>query len=163
MRPRPIPRSEINIAADGKVTLPTLEIPENAFRHYHTERVRFGDTDAAGVVYYATYQRFFEAGRAEMLRAAGLPGSEIFKRGLLLPVIECWARFHKPAHYDDKLEIISWIHEVGPSSVLFGTRVDRGETIIAEAGTRIVVYGRDFRIRRTTLLFEGLDPTDRNG
>ena len=40
-------------------------------------RVPYADTDQMGVVYYANYLEYFERSRTEMLRAAGLPYSEL--------------------------------------------------------------------------------------
>ena len=64
-------------------------------------RVRYGDTDQMGVAYYANYLRWFEIGRAEMLRALGTSYREVEADGLSLPVVEARCRYHKPARYDD--------------------------------------------------------------
>jgi acyl-CoA thioester hydrolase len=71
------------------------------YRH----RVLYGDTDQMGVVYYANYLRFFEAARAEWIRALGLTYAEIEERGIFLPVLEASVRYLRPARYDDVLEI----------------------------------------------------------
>ena len=73
--------------------------------HRATYRVIYGDTDNMGIAYYANYLRWFEIGRTELLRAWGLPYSEIESRGLLLPVAEAQCRYLAPAKYDDLLII----------------------------------------------------------
>ena len=73
--------------------------------HRTTYRVIYGDTDNMGIAYYANYLRWFEIGRTELLRAWGLPYSEIESRGLLLPVAEAQCRYLAPAKYDDLLII----------------------------------------------------------
>ena len=71
------------------------------YRH----RVLYGDTDQMGVVYYATYLRFFEGARGEWIRDLGLTYAQIEERGIYLPVLEVGVRYLKPARYDDVLEI----------------------------------------------------------
>ena len=73
----------------------------DTYRH----RVLYGVTDQMGVVYYATYLRFFEGARNEWIRALGLTYAEIEERGIFLPVLEAGIRYLKPARYDDVLEI----------------------------------------------------------
>jgi YbgC/YbaW family acyl-CoA thioester hydrolase len=67
--------------------------------------VLYGDTDQMGVVYYATYLRFFEGARGEWIRELGLTYAQIEERGIYLPVLEVGVRYLKPARYDDVLEI----------------------------------------------------------
>ncbi len=73
--------------------------------HTTTLRVRYADTDQMGVVYYATYLLYFEVGRTELLRACGIPYSELEARGYILPVLEAHVHYHIPARYDDVLHI----------------------------------------------------------
>ncbi len=73
--------------------------------HKTPYRVIYGDTDNMGIAYYANYLRWFEIGRTELLRAWGMPYSEIEPRGLLLPVAEAQCRYLAPAKYDDILTI----------------------------------------------------------
>ena len=68
-------------------------------------RVIYGDTDQMGVVYYATYLRFFEGARNEWIRGLGITYRDIEERGIMLPVYEASVQYLKPARYDDLLEI----------------------------------------------------------
>jgi acyl-CoA thioester hydrolase len=68
-------------------------------------RVIYGDTDQMGVVYYATYLRFFEGARNEWIRALGITYRDIEQAGIMLPVYEAAVQYLKPAKYDDLLEI----------------------------------------------------------
>lgn len=76
-----------------------------AIVHQTSYRVRYSDTDKMGVVYHGNYLRFFEIGRTELLRAIGLPYSELEKQGYMLPVLESYASYSKPAQYDDEIMI----------------------------------------------------------
>lgn len=73
--------------------------------HTTTLRVRYADTDQMGIVYYATYLVYFEVGRTELLRACGIPYSELEAHGYILPVLEAQVRYYAPARYDDCLRI----------------------------------------------------------
>ncbi|NLT50290.1 MAG: acyl-CoA thioesterase [Ignavibacteria bacterium] len=70
-----------------------------------TIRVRYADTDKMQFVYNGKYLEYFEVGRAELLRAYGLPYSQIEKQGYQLPLIEAGLKYYKPATYDDIIEI----------------------------------------------------------
>lgn len=104
---------------------PQLELPVDVAAHRHRERVRFGDTDAAGIVYYANYLRWFEAGRAELMRARDLPYHQIITGGSYLPVVETWCRYHASARYDDEIEIVSWVHELRLATLLVAHHIVR--------------------------------------
>ena len=69
-------------------------------------RVIYGDTDQMGVVYYANYLRYFEAGRNEFIRAKGLRYRDFEATySLRLPVTEASVRYQAPARYDDLLRL----------------------------------------------------------
>ncbi|MFO7301302.1 MAG: thioesterase family protein [Acidobacteriota bacterium] len=70
-----------------------------------TLRVRYADTDAMRVAYYANYFVWFEVGRTDLLRTLGWSYREMEEAGVLLPVIEADCRYRRPARYDDELEI----------------------------------------------------------
>ena len=64
---------------------------EGHVEHVDTVRVIFGDTDAAGIVYYGNYLRWFEVGRAELMRRKGFSYLATMEGGVLLPVVEASA------------------------------------------------------------------------
>lgn len=70
-----------------------------------TVRVRYAETDAMGVAYYANYFVWFEVARTDLLRTLGWSYREMEETGVLLPVIEADCRYRRPARYDDELEI----------------------------------------------------------
>lgn len=114
-----------------------LERPSGVLSSVHQERVRFGDTDAAGIVYYANYYRWMESGRAELMRSAGFPYTRIVEQGLFMPVVECWFRYRTPARYDDLLDVCSWVHEQKTSSVLIGCEISRDGVLLAQGASRL--------------------------
>jgi len=99
-------------------------------------RVIYGDTDQMGVVYYANYLRFFEAGRNEFLRAKGLTYREFEREArLMLPVVEVNVRYRAPARYDDLLTVETSLPEAGRASARFEYRIVRDGDLIATGST----------------------------
>jgi len=81
--------------------------------HETSVRVRYAETDKAGVVYHGRYLEWFEIGRTELLRSRGLAYSTFEKEyGLFLTVAEALLKFHKPAYYDDVILIETRIAEI---------------------------------------------------
>ena len=124
-------------------------------------RVRYEETDAAGVVYYANYLVYFEVARVEALRAAGMPIAEVERRGVLLPAVSASCSYHSPAHVDDLLDVAMWTDHVGRASFGFGYEVRRigdGATAFDQAmpasGAAVGRSGRD-GARGATLVASG--------
>ncbi|HKQ58485.1 MAG TPA: thioesterase family protein [Candidatus Eisenbacteria bacterium] len=115
--------------------------------HRFEIRVRYGDTDQMGFAYYAHYLRWFEIGRAEMLRSLGTSYRAVEEAGTVLPVVEARCRYLKPAHYDDLLTLETGVETLHRASVRFGYRVVRAadQVLIATGHTEHCFLGRDGR------------------
>ena len=115
--------------------------------HRFELRVRYSDTDPMGWAYYANYLRWFEIGRAEMLRSLGRTYREVEESGVLLPVLEARCRYFSGARYDDLLVIETGVEEFRKASVTFGYRVRRAadEETLAAGSTRHCFLDRDGR------------------
>ncbi len=73
---------------------------------YETKiRIRYGETDQMGYVYYGNYAEFYEVGRAEMLRSLGMTYKDMEDAGIMMPVLEMHCRYIKPARYDEEISI----------------------------------------------------------
>jgi acyl-CoA thioester hydrolase len=70
-----------------------------------TLRVRYAETDQMGVVYYANFFVWFEVARTDLLRTLGWSYREMEAGGVFLPVIEARCEYHRPARYDDEVQI----------------------------------------------------------
>ncbi|MGU9951939.1 MAG: tol-pal system-associated acyl-CoA thioesterase [Gammaproteobacteria bacterium WSBS_2016_MAG_OTU1] len=110
-------------------------------------RVYYEDTDAAGVVYHASYVRFFERARTEFLRQAGFSHQQIREQWQVLFAVRTMkVEYLRPAMLDDMLQI-----EVRPAGhgrvyVDFAQTARREDDIIATATVRVVcVGGEPFR------------------
>lgn len=116
--------------------------------HSFVIRVRYGDTDQMGFAYYGNYLRWFEIGRAEMLRSLGTSYREIEAQGIWLPVLEAQCRYLKPARYDNEVAIETGVRELGRASVRFGYRIVRAgasSELLAVGETEHCYMGRDER------------------
>jgi acyl-CoA thioester hydrolase len=112
-------------------------------------RVIYGDTDQMGVVYYANYLRFFEAGRSEFLRAKGLRYRDFEEQhGLLLPVVEAGVHYRVPARYDDLVTVETALGEARRASARFDYRLIRGEELLATGHTVHACVDLDGRVQR---------------
>ena len=106
-------------------------------KHVTQIRVRYADTDQMKIVYHGKYLEYFEVGRAALIRSLGLPYSELETRGILLPVIEAFAKYRKPARYDDLLSIEAVVPELPTATLKIDYRVfrDHEEALLAEGYT----------------------------
>jgi acyl-CoA thioester hydrolase len=98
-------------------------------QNFHRLPIRpiFADTDAMNIVYYANYLRFFEHGRTELMRAAGLPYSQIEASGLHFPVSEVGVTYRHSAHYDELLYLDTWLAWIKRASLRFEYCLRRAE------------------------------------
>lgn len=102
--------------------------------------VRWGETDAAGIVFYPNVFAWFDLAAMEFFEDMDPPFSErVRRRQNGLPIIEAHCRFLLPAAYHDRLEIRSRIVEVRERSFRIEHAVYRGEELIAE-GAEVRVF-----------------------
>ncbi len=112
-------------------------------------RVIYGDTDQMGVVYYANYLRFFEAGRNEFIRARGMRYRDFEERfGLRLPVAEAQVSYKAPARYDDLLVVETTLAEVRRASARFEYRIVREGEVLVTGETVHACVDLEGRVRR---------------
>jgi len=112
-----------------------------------TIRVRYAETDAMGIVHHSVYPVWMELGRSDLLRMAGQGYSEWEAQGVFIAVAEVRVKYRAPAHYDELINIRTWVKEAGRRKVVFGYEVTRDEVRLAEGETVHLVMGRDGRNR----------------
>ena len=104
-------------------------------KHAVTVRVRYAETDQAGVAHHSAFLPWFEVGRVELLRTLGKPYQEFEREGFHFPVREAFCRYWVPAQFDDLLLIWTTIDDVGGASVRFGYRIAREvDTVLVAEG-----------------------------
>jgi acyl-CoA thioester hydrolase len=106
-------------------------------------RVYYEDTDFSGVVYHASYLRFMERGRTELIRSLGIAQSALFDEGvpLAFAVRSMQIDFLKPAKMDDELTIETVPVDMKGASMSVRQRVLRGEDELVTALVRVVCVG----------------------
>ena len=110
------------------------------------ERVRWGDVDAARIIFYGAYIRFFEFAETELFRAVGLPYSVMFDElDVWLPRAHLECDFRRAAQLDDLLEVSVFVGRIGTKSLRLNFEVRRkGEPeMVAEAHFVLVSVRRD--------------------
>lgn len=110
--------------------------------------VRYSETDQMGRVYYSRYLEWFELGRAEHLKAAGFPYSDMEKLGLYLVVGDTHIKYHKPAKYEDAVTVKTLIKDISKASVIFEYEVvnDKTEELLATGNSKLVAVTKDGKV-----------------
>lgn len=165
----PVARREAAPAAAG-------EAPAGPARE-SLVRVRYAETDRMGIAYHASYLVWFEVGRTNWIRAAGLrpadadlpvpagAGTEVRARsyadleaaGYFLPVVEAVSRYHCPAHYDEELLVRTTLASASRARLTFDYEVLRRRDGVLLALGRTVHAVTDRAGRATRLPREWLD------
>jgi len=134
---------------------------ELMYCHETKIRVRYGETDTMGYVYYGHYATYYEVGRTEMIRELGLTYRSLEESGFFLPVVHLECRYLKPARYDDLLTVRTTILEMPTARIRFGYEIfnESGEKI-NEGQTSLVFTNRISRrpTRPPDVLVDALKP-----
>jgi len=100
------------------------------------ERVRWGDVDAARIIFYGAYIHFFELAETEFFREVGLAYGQMFDElGIWLPRVHLECDFHKVARLDDLLQVSVYVGRFGSKSMKLNFEVRRlsDEALVATA------------------------------
>lgn len=92
-----------------------------------------------GVVYHTHYIDYFENARTEALRSIGLPYREIEESGVIMPVVDVFVRYHRPAYYDDLLAVVTRFGGIPDLRVPIDYEVRRSENDDRVASGRITL------------------------
>jgi len=103
-------------------------------------RVLYADTDMMGVVYYGNYPKFYEMGRTEMVRAMGMPYSEIENDGIVMPVYSVEARYKNVIQYDELITIETTVKELPEARMVFYHRIFKESGDLAHEATVTLVF-----------------------
>ena len=119
--------------------------------------------DAARIIFYGSYIRFFEFAETELFRMVGLPYGVIFDElDIWLPRVHIECDFHRAAQLDDLLEVCVFIGHVGTKSIQLNFEVRRKgeEALIADAHFVLVSVRRNTfeTVRLPKELLEKLQP-----
>jgi acyl-CoA thioester hydrolase len=128
-------------------------------------RTRYAETDQMGFIYHSHFFAYFEIGRCELVRDSGFPYTELEAHGILMPLKECGAQFHRAARYDDLLAIGTRIELLTAVRLRFGYEIHR---ISGGTATRLATgftdhlfidrHGRPTRVNKRPEIWPHLAP-----
>ncbi|MFS8084911.1 MAG: acyl-CoA thioesterase [Acidobacteriota bacterium] len=115
------------------------------------ERVLWGDVDAARIIFYGSYIRFFEIAETELFRSVGMPYGKVFDElDIWLPRVHLECDFKRAAQLDDLLEVSVYVGRIGRTSMRLNFEVRRKgsdskleEALIATAHFVLVATSRE--------------------
>jgi len=110
----------------------------NLVFHRCSLRTLYADVDRSQVVYHANYLRYFEFGRASLMRDAAYSYREIEDSGYVYPIVEIKVNYFNPLYYDDLMYINTRVSEVERVRLCFEYIITHGETgaIVCKGFTR---------------------------
>ena len=117
--------------------------------HRFPLRVYYEDTDFSGVVYHASYLRFFERGRTEFIRSCGIDQQALHREtGVYFVVRRMAVDWLKPALMDDELVVETKAVKFGGASMELSQRILRGDEVLTTAEVLVVILkeGRPTRL-----------------
>ncbi|CAN5167211.1 thioesterase family protein [soil metagenome] len=116
------------------------------FEHISYIRVRYGETDQMGYVYYGNYSLYYEQGRTEAIKSLGVSYKSLEERGVMMPVAEMKVRYKGPAKYDELLTVVTKVTEMPSRSMHFNTAIyNEAHQLINEGDTRLMFVKTDTR------------------
>ncbi|MCZ4346616.1 tol-pal system-associated acyl-CoA thioesterase [Devosia neptuniae] len=106
--------------------------------HRFPVRIYYEDTDFSGNVYHAAYLKFFERGRTEFLRDAGIHHSELAAQGVAFAVRSMDIQFDGAAHIDDLLTVTTAVASATGARLMLTQTIMRADTVLTRASVMVV-------------------------
>lgn len=113
-------------------------------------RIYYEDTDFSGLVYHANYVRYFERGRSDFLRLAGVSHTDLLERHdpAAFVVTRMEIDFKRPARIDDALQVRTTYDQSKGARLQISQRITRGEELIAQAQVSAACISLDGKPRK---------------
>lgn len=104
-------------------------------------RVRYGETDQMGFLYYGNYALYYEVGRVDMIRQIGITYKELEERGIIMPVVELKSKYIRPALYDDLITVKTILKELPTDhKISFHSELYNERQELLNIGTTTLVF-----------------------
>jgi acyl-CoA thioester hydrolase len=110
------------------------------YSHETFIRVRYGETDQMGYMYYGNYAQFYEVGRVEMLRSLGLSYKSFERDGIMMPVLELNCKYLRPARYDDLIRVVTTLKEIPRMRIRFEYALYDTDNMLLNTGATVLVF-----------------------
>jgi len=98
-----------------------------------------------GVAHHSAYPVWFEMGRTELLRGAGIEYTTLEEDGIFLAVVTLEVTYKRPARYDDLLDLETCLVDCGHVKIEHHYTLRRGKDVLATARTVLACIGTDGR------------------
>ncbi|MDB4334868.1 acyl-CoA thioesterase [bacterium] len=110
-------------------------------------RPRYGEVDQMGYVYHGNYVDYCHSARTELMRKMGIHDQELESRGVMMPVIDFNIKYLKPAHYDEKLTIVTIIEDMPQVRFRFKFEIfNPAKELITKASSTLVFVDKESRL-----------------
>lgn len=103
-------------------------------------RVRYGETDQMGYLYYGHYGLYYEVGRTDMLREVGLTYKRMEEEGIIMPVTDLKVKYIRPAKYDDLITVKTILRELPASKITFYSELYNEHEKLINLGETTLVF-----------------------
>ncbi len=115
-------------------------------------RVRYGETDQMGYVYYGNYAEYFEVGRVEAIRSLGMTYRGMEEElGVMMPVKSLSIKYLRPVYYDDLITIKTMITALPDRNITFHSEIFNQEGVLTTGATVILSFV-DIKLKETTTI-----------
>jgi acyl-CoA thioester hydrolase len=125
-------------------------------------RVRYGETDQMGYLYYGYYALYYEVGRAESIRELGFTYRQLEEMGIMMPVVELNSQYFRPALYDDLITVKTILKQLpdGPKIQFHSELYNEQEQLLNKGVTTLVFYDSNEKkkVNMPQLLLDRLEP-----
>jgi acyl-CoA thioester hydrolase len=106
----------------------------------HRVRVRWGECDEQGVVYFVNYAEYVDLALTELWRARVRPYAEMVQSGTDLMVVAMELTFRRPARFDEEVDVVLEVERLGETSLTSAWRVERaGEVLCSGTITHVCI------------------------
>ena len=107
---------------------------------YTKLRVRYGETDQMGIVYYGNYADYLEQGRTEWLRSLGFSYKFMEENNVHLPVVNLNIDYKQPALYDDIITVTTTLKEIPKVRIEFYYEIHNQDAKLLATATTTLVF-----------------------
>jgi acyl-CoA thioester hydrolase len=106
----------------------------------HRVRVRWGECDEQGVVYFVNYAEYVDLALTELWRERVRPYAEMVQSGTDLMVVAMELTFRRPARFDEEVDVVLEVERLGETSLTSAWRVERaGEVLCSGTITHVCI------------------------
>ena len=112
-------------------------------------RVHWVDTDAAGVMHFSNYFRYFEACEQEFYHSLGMPFKQILQDyNVMLPRVESHCEYKAPCKFDDEIEVSLQVREVTAKTVTLDFKIHgiRDSRLAAEGYMKCIAVNQEWKV-----------------